>query len=138
MRHPPHELSHLLLADTRRNTCVVFEHNMVVLPVNYVNVFYMGLCISGRSHKKYTYIIDWKHNHMVLQDHAKISPDIVGVERYNFCFSFGTPKKKKKLNDGGSLYVARFSNAFLIFEMRPSSLFLIFILNFSQLDRPNI
>ena len=30
---------------------------MTVLSANHVNIFYMGLCVSGGSHKKYTNMI---------------------------------------------------------------------------------
>ena len=57
----------------KRNTCVILEHHVVVLSINHVNVFYMGLYVSGGSHQKYTYMIDWEYSHVVLQDHARIS-----------------------------------------------------------------
>ena len=58
----------------KRNICVVLKHYVaVLLPVNHINAFYMGLCVSGGSHKKYTYMISWKYNHVMLQDHARIS-----------------------------------------------------------------
>ena len=41
-----------------RNTCIVWEHHVDVLPANYVSVFCMKLCVSGGSHVKYTYMID--------------------------------------------------------------------------------
>ena len=46
---------------------------MVVFPVNYINAFYIGLYVSGVSHKKYTYLIGWEYSYVVLQDHKKIS-----------------------------------------------------------------
>ena len=42
----------------KKNTYMVREHHVVVLPINYVSVLCMGLCISGRSRAQYTYMID--------------------------------------------------------------------------------
>ena len=53
---------------------MVQEYHVVVLPVNYVSVFCMGLCVSGGSHTKCTYMIGWEHSHVVLPDYASISP----------------------------------------------------------------
>ena len=36
---------------------MIREHYVAVLPANYVNVFYMELCVSGGSYVKYTYNI---------------------------------------------------------------------------------
>ena len=57
-----------------RNTYVVLEYHIAVFSANHVNVFYMGQCISGGSHKKYIYMIGWEHSHTVLQDRTRISP----------------------------------------------------------------
>ena len=47
---------------------------MAIFSVNYISTFYMGLCISGRSHIKYTYMIDREYNHMVLPDYTNLFP----------------------------------------------------------------
>ena len=49
------------------------KHHVAVLLANYVNAFYMKLCVSGESHVKYTYIIGQEHSHAVLPDHASLS-----------------------------------------------------------------
>ena len=36
-------------------------------------IFCMRLCVSGGSHKKHTYTIDWEYSHMVLSDHINLS-----------------------------------------------------------------
>ena len=56
-----------------RNTCMVREHHVTVLPANHISAFYMGLCVSGGSHTQYIYMIGWEHSHVVLPDHARIS-----------------------------------------------------------------
>ena len=48
----------------KRNTCIVWEYYISVLSVNYVSTFYIGLCVSGGSYIKYTYMIDGEYNHM--------------------------------------------------------------------------
>ena len=40
-----------------RNTYMVREHHVVVLPTNHVSVLCMRLCVSGGSHAQYTYMI---------------------------------------------------------------------------------
>ena len=37
---------------------MVREHHVAVLPVNYVSVLCMRLCVSGGSYAQYTYMID--------------------------------------------------------------------------------
>ena len=49
----------------------------VVFPVNYVSTFCMELCVSGRSHVRYIYMIGQEHNHVVLLDHASLSQLVV-------------------------------------------------------------
>ena len=56
-----------------RNTCMVREHHMAILPANHVNAFCMGLCVSGESYVKYTYMIGREHNHVILPDDASFS-----------------------------------------------------------------
>ena len=46
---------------------------MAVLPANHVSAFCIELCISGRFHVKYTYMIGREHSHVVLPDHASLS-----------------------------------------------------------------
>ena len=46
---------------------------MAVLLTNHVSAFYMGLCVSGGSYVKYTYMIGREHNHVMLSDHASLS-----------------------------------------------------------------
>ena len=41
----------------KRNTYMVREHHVTVLPANHVNVLCMGLCVSGGSYVQYTYMI---------------------------------------------------------------------------------
>ena len=48
----------------------------------------MKLCISSRSNKKYTYMIDCEYNHMVFQNHAKISPR-------NICVTYSNNLRKQ-------------------------------------------
>ena len=45
---------------------------MVVLPINYVRVFYMRLCVSGESHIKHTYMISREYIHMMLPDYMQV------------------------------------------------------------------
>ena len=52
---------------------MVYEYHVTVLPANHVKAFYMGLCISGGSHIKYSYIIGREHSYVVLPDHANLS-----------------------------------------------------------------
>ena len=61
------------MKQSKRNTCMVWEHYVVVLSVNHVSEFCMRLCVSGWSHIKYTYMIDREHNHVVFSDHANLS-----------------------------------------------------------------
>ena len=61
---------------------MVREHYVVVLPINHIGVFYIGLCVSGGSHIKCTYMIGREHSHVVLPDHARIS--LYGITRI-FC-----------------------------------------------------
>ena len=49
---------------------------MAVFLINHVSEFYMELCVSNRFYIKYTYMIGRKHNHVVLPDHASISPNL--------------------------------------------------------------
>ena len=44
-----------------------------MLLANHVNIFYMGLCVSGVSHIKYTYIIGQEYSYAVLPNHASLS-----------------------------------------------------------------
>ena len=57
----------------RRNTCMVREHHVAVLPANHVSAFYIGLYVSGGSHIKYIYMISQEHSHMVLPDYTSLS-----------------------------------------------------------------
>ena len=41
----------------KRNTYIVREHHVIVLPVNHVSILCMELCVSGGSHTQYTYMI---------------------------------------------------------------------------------
>ena len=52
---------------------MVREYHVIILPVNYISVFCMELCISDGSYIKFTYMIGRTHNHMMLLDHANIS-----------------------------------------------------------------
>ena len=36
---------------------MVWEHHVAVLPTNHVSVLYIELCVSGKSHAQYTYMI---------------------------------------------------------------------------------
>ena len=56
-----------------RNTCMVREHHVAVLPANHVNVLCMGPTTNTQSHAQYTYMIGWEHGHVVLLDHVSIS-----------------------------------------------------------------
>ena len=56
-----------------RNTCMVWQYHVMVLPVNYVSAFCMELCINGMFHVKYTYMIDREHSHMIFPDHTSFS-----------------------------------------------------------------
>ena len=58
----------------KRNTCMVRKHHMAVLLANYVSAFFMGLCVSDGSHIKYTYMIGRNYSHVVLSNHASLSP----------------------------------------------------------------
>ena len=56
-----------------RNSYMVREYHVIVLQVNHVSVFCMGLYVSGGFHVKYTYMINLEYNHVVLSDHASLS-----------------------------------------------------------------
>ena len=43
------------------------------VPTNHISVFCMELCVSGRFHVKYTYMIGREHSHIVLPDYINIS-----------------------------------------------------------------
>ena len=53
---------------------MVREYHVAVLSANYVSVFYMGPTTNTQSHAKCTYMINWEHSHVVLLDHASLSP----------------------------------------------------------------
>ena len=55
------------------NTCMVWEHYMIVLLTNHISAFYMGLCNSGGFYIKYTYMIGREHNYVVLPDLESLS-----------------------------------------------------------------
>ena len=55
---------------------MVRNHHVAVLPTNHVSTFYLGLYISGGSHIKYIYIIDWKYNYVVFSDHTSLSTSL--------------------------------------------------------------
>ena len=57
-----------------RKTYMVRKHHVAVLPVNHVGAFYIGLCVSGGSYVKCSYMIGREYSHVVLPDHASISP----------------------------------------------------------------
>ena len=44
--------------DLTRNTYMVQEHYVTVLPVNHVSILCIGLYVSNESHTQYTYMID--------------------------------------------------------------------------------
>ena len=46
---------------------------MAVLQVNHISIFCMRLYISGESYVKYTCMIGWEYNHIILLDHASFS-----------------------------------------------------------------
>ena len=55
------------------NTCIVLEHYVTVLSVNYASAFCMGLYVNGGFYVKFTYIIGWKYSHVILSDYASLS-----------------------------------------------------------------
>ena len=56
-----------------RNTCMIRERHVAVLPANNVSVFYMEPATNTQSHEKCTYMISWEHSHIVLLNYASIS-----------------------------------------------------------------
>ena len=52
---------------------MVREYYVAMLLDNHISTFYMILYVSGGSYLKYTYMIDRKHSHVVLPDHASLS-----------------------------------------------------------------
>ena len=72
---------------------MVREYHVTVLPANHLSKFYMGSTINTQSHIKYTYMIGWKHSHVVLRDYASLFPNriVVMIKRnllpYKFFFA---------------------------------------------------
>ena len=46
---------------------MVREYHVAVLLANHVSTFCIGLCVSGGSYTKYTYMIGREYSHVVLK-----------------------------------------------------------------------
>ena len=74
---------------------MVREHHVAVLPANHVNAFCMRPTTNTQSHVKCTYMIGREHSHVVLPNHARISPyinpDCYFVTDINTCYFLEAP-----------------------------------------------